>query len=54
LAAYLRIKEKFYDGLNLTRSQKGKLIALTMGISNEQEMVATLGKAITMLGEIDA
>ena len=53
LTAYLRIKEKFYDGKKLTRAQKGKLIALTMGISNEREMVGALGKAITMLGEIN-
>lgn len=53
LAAYLRIKEKFYDGQKMTRVQQGKLIALTMGISNEQEMVASLGRAITMLGEIN-
>ena len=52
LSAYLRIKEKFYDGEDLSRVQKGKLIALTMGISNEQEMVASLGRAITTLGEI--
>lgn len=53
LAAYFRIKEKFYDGQNLNRAQKGKLVALTMGISNESQMVKTLGEAITMLGEID-
>ena len=53
LAAYHRIKERFYDGQTLGRAQKGKLIALTMGISNEQEMIASFETAIKMLGDIN-
>ena len=52
LATYLRIKEKFYDGRDLSRAQKGKLIALTMGIAQEKEMVSSMDNAITMLAEI--
>ncbi len=51
--AYLRIKERFYDKKTLSRHQKGKYIALTMGISNQVEMITSFEKAITMLGEID-
>ncbi len=53
LSAYLRIKEKFYDGKTLSRAKKGKLIALTMGIGNEREVVQTLEQAVISLGEID-
>ena len=53
LQAYQKINERFYEGKTLGKAQKGKLIALTMGISNEQEMIASLEKAIIMLGEIN-
>ena len=53
LTAYQRIKEKFYDGKTLSRAQKGKLIALTMGISNEREVIRALEQAVISLGEID-
>ncbi|HHI88901.1 MAG TPA: PadR family transcriptional regulator [Hellea balneolensis] len=54
LATYLRIKDKFYEGRNLTVNQKGKLIALTMGIRNEKEFIAAFEQAIVMLEDIDA
>lgn len=49
LIAYHRIKERFYDGHNLTLDQKGKLIALTMGISNETQLIGSLETALVML-----
>jgi len=53
LSTYYRIKERYYDGKNLNKSQKGKFIALTMGISNEKELITSIEKAITMLGDIN-
>ena len=49
LTAYVRIKERFYDGKALTTVQKGKLIALTMGISNETEVIGSLEASLVML-----
>ncbi|MBL4869749.1 MAG: PadR family transcriptional regulator [Robiginitomaculum sp.] len=49
LNVYHRIKERFYDGHNLSTSQHGKLIALTMGISNETEVIQSLENALVML-----
>ena len=53
LARYERIKEKFFDGKTLGLMEKGKYIALVMGISNECELIASYEKAVHMLGEID-
>lgn len=53
LAAYLKIKERFYDGKTLSRTEKGKLIALTMGISNEKELCNSFEQAVIMLGQIE-
>jgi len=53
LAAYVRIKERYYDDKTLSRPEKGKLIVLTMGLSNEREIIQTLEQAVTSLGEID-
>ncbi len=53
LVTYLRIKEKFYDGQTLSLNQKGKLIALTMGISNERELISSFEQAILMLEKIN-
>ena len=52
LAAYQRIKERFYDGQDLSTGQRGKLIALTMGISNETEVIQSLENALGMLQDI--
>ncbi|HHL43431.1 MAG TPA: PadR family transcriptional regulator [Hellea balneolensis] len=52
LNAYLRIKEKYYDGKKLTRAQQGKFIALTLGINDETEAIKNLDKAILMLQAI--
>lgn len=40
LNAFKRIKERFYDGKDLTLNQKGKLIALEMGMDDEQNRIA--------------
>lgn len=53
LAAYFRIKEKFFDGQNLNKAQKGKFVALTMGIADETQAIKTLGEAIMMLEKIE-
>lgn len=48
LTAFLRIKERYYDGKDLTTNQRGKLIALEMGIADEKHRIQawedTLGK----------
>ncbi len=49
LIAYHRIKERFYDDRDLSLDQKGKLIALTMGISNETQVIGSLETALVML-----
>ena len=51
--AYIKIREKFYDGKKLGTNAKGKQIALTMGISNEKELIKSFEQALIMLGEID-
>lgn len=53
LLAYYRIKERFYDGQNLSTAQKGKLIALTMGISNELEIIKSLEIGLVMLQDVE-
>lgn len=53
LMAYQRIKERFYDDKALTRSQKGKLIALTMGIANETELIVSLEAALVSLQDVE-
>ena len=54
LHAYHRIKERFFDNKDLTVSEKGKLIALTMGIRTEDEMIRSYEQAIIMLGQIES
>ncbi len=53
LTANYRIKERFYDGIKLSQAQKGKLIALTMGISNEAELIKSLENALVMLQDAE-
>ncbi len=45
LAKYYRIKERFYDGKKLDLNQKGKLIALEMGIDREVQMIRQIEEA---------
>ena len=54
LHAYHKIKERYYDGKDLSVSEKGKLIALTMGIRSEKEMINGYEEAIIMLGQIES
>jgi DNA-binding PadR family transcriptional regulator len=54
LHAYHKIKERYYDDKDLTLSEKGKLIALTMGIRSEGEAINGYEEAITMLGQIES
>ena len=38
--AFRRIKERYYDGKTLSKNQMGKLMALEMGIAQEQSTIA--------------
>jgi DNA-binding PadR family transcriptional regulator len=53
LTAYRRIKERFYDNKDLGKTEKGKLIALTMGIEAEGQLIESYENALTMLGQIE-
>ncbi len=52
LTAYMRIKERFYDNKDLTKTEQGKLIALTMGISSEEHLIGAYEDSLTSLGQI--
>lgn len=52
LFSYFKIKEKFYDNKKINKHQQGKLIALTMGISNEQQIIEGLEHALVMLQDV--
>ncbi|RZV39534.1 MAG: PadR family transcriptional regulator [Acidimicrobiales bacterium] len=52
LNAYHKIKERYYDGKDLTISEQGKHIALTMGIRSEKEMIKSYEEALVMLGQV--
>jgi len=52
LSQYKRIKERFYDGRELTLNQKGKLIVLEMGIDDETEKIDRLQKAMIKLASL--
>jgi DNA-binding PadR family transcriptional regulator len=54
LHLYHRIKERHYDGKDLSLNEKGKLIALTMGISGETETITGLEKAIVTLSKLES
>ena len=53
LQLYYRIKERHYDGKTLSLNEKGKLIALTMGISGESETISGLETAIETLSTLE-
>ncbi len=52
LAAFLRIKEKYYDGKSLTQNQKGKLIALEMGVAEEKSRIEWLQSVTEKIAQI--
>ena len=52
LSSYYKIKEKFYDNKEINKHQQGKLIALTMGIGNEQQIIEGLEHALVMLQDV--
>ena len=52
LGKYHRIKERFYDGKELDVNQKGKLIALEMGIDQERQTIARLDEAMIKIGQL--
>lgn len=46
LVKYHRIKERHFDGKNLSLNQKGKLIALELGIEQEEHNISSLQVAL--------
>ena len=50
LSEFKRIKIRFYDGKDLTLNQKGKLIALEMGIEQELFRIASWEKVLEKMG----
>lgn len=54
LSRYLRIKERYYDGKPLNMNQRGKLIALELGIDSESQTISRLQDMMVKLGALDA
>ena len=52
LVKYFRIKERYYDGKELDLMQKGKLIALEMGIEQETQRIRWLEEGMTKIGKL--
>ena len=52
LGKYYRIKERYYDGKELDINQKGKLIALEMGIDQERQTITRLDEAMVKIGQL--
>jgi len=52
LTKYYRIKERYYDGKSLNLTQKGKLIALEMGIDQEVQTIERLEEGMRKIGEL--
>lgn len=52
LVKYHRIKERYYDGKSLDLTQKGKLIALELGIDQEVHMIERLEAAMVKIGNL--
>ncbi len=52
LTKYFRIKHRYYDGKKLSINQKGKLIALEMGIDQEKQTIQRLEEAMAKVGEL--
>jgi len=53
LVKFKRIKERYYDGQDLTINQKGKAIALEMGIVEESSRIQWLEEILIKIGEIN-
>jgi len=52
LGKYYRIREKHYAGKKLDLTQKGKLIALEMGINQENQTIQLLEEAMEKIGTL--
>ena len=52
LVKYYRIKTRYYDDKTLTITQQGKLIALEMGIDQEEQTVKRLQDAMTKISAL--
>ena len=52
LAKFLRIKERYYDGKDLSLNQRGKLIALEMGIDGETRHIENLQTAMIKISAL--
>lgn len=52
LVKYRRIKERFYDGQDLSLNQRGKHIVLEMGIEEEVHRIEWLQHAMMQLSEL--
>lgn len=52
LVKYYRIKERYYDGKDLDLTQKGKLIALEMGIDQETQTIRRLDEVMVKIGNL--
>ena len=50
LTKFVRIKERYYDGKDLSLNQQGKLIALEMGIDDETRRIENLQTMMTKIG----
>lgn len=53
LARYERIYARYFKGRNLSINEKGRLIALELGIQNETQWIESLERALTQLTEIE-
>ena len=52
LVKYYRIKERYYDGKELDLTQKGKLMALEMGIDQETQTIRRLDEVMVKIGNL--
>ena len=52
LVKYYRIKERYYDGKDLDLTQKGKLMALEMGIDQETQTIRRLDEVMVKIGNL--
>ena len=52
LSKYLRIKARHFDGKELSLNQKGKLIALELGVAQEKQHIQNIANAIEKVREL--
>ncbi len=52
LTKFYRIKERYYQDAEMSMNQKGKLIALEMGIAEETRRIEDLQTAMIRIGEL--